>query len=117
MRDGIENNARDGEGLAFGLDTPPRVSRSSISGTRSLRRLPPRVQRPDRDARPTPAFWGKRLQAIEKKGGESKKERKEILRGGKLLKDRGLESERRRGPGRSVRDNTRNHTTDLDVCQ
>ena len=57
MRDGIGNSAMDVEGLAFGLDTPPRV------------------------------FWGKRLQAIEKKGGESKKERQEISRGGKLLKN------------------------------
>ncbi len=87
MRDGIGNSAMDVEGLAFGLDTPP------------------------------PVFWGKRLQAIEKKGGESKKERQEISRGGKLLKDRGLEAKRTRGPGRFVRDNTRNHTTDLDVCQ
>ena len=70
-----------------------------------------------RDGTPPRVFWGKRLQAIEKKGGESKKERKEILRGGNLLKNRGLEAERRRGPARFVRDNTRNHTTDLDVCQ
>jgi hypothetical protein len=52
MRDGIGNNDMAVEGLAFGVDTPPWV------------------------------FWGKRLRAIEKKGGESKKERQEIaLRG------------------------------------
>src|ERR1700738_4903059 len=66
---------------------------------------------------PPPVFRQKRLQAIEKKGRESKKERQETLRGGKLLKDRGVEAERRRGPARFLRDNTRNHTTDLDVCQ
>jgi hypothetical protein len=53
-----------------------------------------------RDGTPPRVFWGKRLQAIEKKGGESKKERQEISRGGKFLKNRGLEAEQRRGPAR-----------------
>src|SRR5258707_12417390 len=64
----------------------PRVSRSGVSGTWSLRRLPPRVQRPDRDTPPPPAFLEKRLQAIENKGTECEKERKERQRGGKLLR-------------------------------
>jgi len=85
--DGVGNNAVDVEGLAFALDTPP------------------------------PVFWEKRLQAIENKGWRPKKERQEISRGGKFLMDRGLEGAGRNGSVRFVRDNTRNHTTDLDVCQ
>jgi len=42
---------------------------------------------------PPPAFWGKRLQAIENKGRRLEKERQEISRGGKLLKDWELEGE------------------------
>jgi hypothetical protein len=38
---------------------PPRVSRSCVSGTGSLRRLPPRVQRRDRDATPHPGIFEK----------------------------------------------------------
>ena len=40
---------------------------------------------------PPPVFWAKRLQAIENKERRSEKERQEISRGGKLLKDGGLE--------------------------
>src|ERR1700736_2746999 len=78
---------------------PPRVSRKRISGTGSLRRLPPRVQKADRDAHPTPAFCEKSLQAIENKRWECAKERKERKRvrnrlktkghlGGRLIRDR-----------------------------
>ena len=98
--DGIGNNNVDVEGLAFALDTPPPVSRRSI-----------------RDAHPTPAFWEKRLQAIENKGRESEKERQEVLRGGKSLMDRGLEGAERNGSARFTQDNTRNRTTDRNVCQ
>jgi hypothetical protein len=51
-------------------------------------------------------FCKKRLQAIENKGRELEKEGQEISRGGKLLKDLGLDEERRIGLARSVRDNT-----------
>jgi hypothetical protein len=68
--DGIGNNNVDIEGLAFALDTPPPpVSRRTILDT---------VPR---------AFCKKSAQAIENKGWRSKKERQEILRGGKFLKD------------------------------
>ena len=36
---------------------------------------------------PPPVFWEKRLEAIENKGRLPEKERQEISRGGKLLKD------------------------------
>jgi hypothetical protein len=55
--DGVGNNAVDVEGLAFALDTPP------------------------------PGILQKSAQAIENKGWRSKKERQEVLRGGKFLKD------------------------------
>jgi hypothetical protein len=73
--------------------------------------------RGSRKGMPPPAFWGKMLQAIESKGRRLKKERQEILRGGKLLKDRGLEEERTNRLVRFARDNTAQHTTGLDVCQ
>ena len=89
---------------------------SEVSCTGSLRRLPPRVQKSDRDTPPR-VFWKKSAQAIENKGRESKKERQEVLRGGKSLMGRGLEGARRNGSVRFVRNNTRNGTIDLDVCQ
>ena len=46
-----------------------------------------------------------------------KKERQEIPRGGKLLKERGLEDKGKSGSARIVRDNTHYYTTGLDVCQ
>jgi hypothetical protein len=64
-----------------------------------------------------PANCKKRLQAIENKGRESEKESQETLRGCKALKDRGLGAERREVSARFIRDNTRNGTIDLDVCQ
>jgi len=66
---------------------------------------------------PPPAFCKKRLQAIENKERRSEKERQEISRGGKLLKERGLEEKRTNGLVRFVRDNTAQGITDLDVCQ
>src|SRR5260221_6637716 len=54
-----------------------RVSRGCVSGTGSLRRLPPRVQRPDRGTLP-PVFLSKSAEVIENKGQESQKERQEI---------------------------------------
>ena len=51
---------------------------------------------------PLPVFWGKRLQAIENKERRSEKEGQEISRGGKLLKERGLEEERTHGLARFV---------------
>jgi len=43
--------------------------------------------RASRKGMPPPAFWGKSPQAIENKELRSEKERQEISRGGKLLKD------------------------------
>ena len=81
--------------------------------------------RASRKGMPPPVFWGKRpakrpagkLQAIENNERRSEKEREEISRGGKPLKERGLKEERTNGLVRFVRDNTPQHTTDLDVCQ
>src|SRR5260221_6592430 len=80
----------------FRRGTP--VSRRSISDTGSLRRLPPRVQRPDRDT-PPPAFWKKRLQADENRGSEYGKESKEQARGGKSLRERNLRQKHRNSAG------------------
>ena len=65
---------------------------------------------------PPRVFCKKSPQAIENKERRSEKERQEILRGGNLLKDRGLDEERSDGSVRVVRDNTRQGATDLDVC-
>src|SRR5258708_5207503 len=64
----------------------------------------PQVYRRSNWDMPPPAFWEKRLQAIENKRSRSKKERQEILRGSKPLKHCGLKRERRNGAARFVRD-------------
>ena len=90
---------------------PPRVSHRSISGTGSLCRLPPRVQRQDRDAHPTPAFLSKSAEAIENKGRRTEKERQERKRVRKDKELKEIEEEDAKGSAGFVRHNTANHTT------
>ena len=69
---------------------------------------------------PPPAFWKKRLEAIENKGRELKKEGEETQRGGKWKEVKEIEEVKEtegENLARFVRDNTRYGTTYLDVCQ
>ena len=66
---------------------------------------------------PPRVFCKKSPEAVENKGRESEKERKERLRVRKRKEAKEIEEVEERPATRSVRDNTRKGTTDLDVCQ
>src|SRR5712692_2206023 len=78
---------------------------ASARRTSSRGGMPPRV------------FCKKSPEAVENKGRESEKERKERLRVRKRKEAKEIEEVEERPATRSVRDNTRKGTTDLDVCQ
>ena len=60
---------------------------------------------------------GRGCKLLKTNGRGAEKESKETPRGGKSLKHGGLGQEWRGEYARFVRDNTRNATIDLDVCQ
>jgi hypothetical protein len=65
-------------------------------------------------------FWKKRLEVVENKRLGCGKEGKETQRGGKWKEVKEIEEVKEvegRDSARLVRDNTRNGTTYLDVCQ
>jgi len=65
-------------------------------------------------------FWRKRLEVVENRGRGLEKEGEELQRGGKRKEVKEIEEVKElegKDSARFVRDNTRNGTTDLYVCQ
>jgi len=86
-----ETNEESGQQRAKieGKDNAPLKAPLEARGKQGKESQRGQSWRNDRAARGTPprAFWEKSAQAIENKGRRSEKERQEIPRGGKLLKD------------------------------
>jgi len=80
-----------------GAGTPPRVSRSCVSGIGRSSSTPAESPKTGSGYPPPPAFCKKRLQVVENKERECEKERKELQRGGKLLRTLGLPAQPGRG--------------------